>query len=230
MWPVRLHGGGRESFEAFLSDDERLRAGRYRRERDRAAFVGTRAALRVLLGARAGIHPAAVSFAYGTNGKPHVAADLPIRFNVSHSGALAAIAIAEACDVGVDVEELRRMDDAPRIAARFFTAGECADLASLPAPERDAAFLRCWVRKEACLKASCDGLTADLDRFRVTLRPDESARVVSVGGVPGDASVWTLHELPVDAGYVGALAYAHATCEVRVRATTTVRDLLRRIA
>ena len=101
-----------------------------------------------------------------------------MRFNISHSGGLAVFAFTLDCEVGVDVEEIRELKDLAEIAARFFCAEETAELMSLPADQRTAAFFRCWTRKEAYIKAIGDGLSAPLDGFAVTLGRDEPARLI----------------------------------------------------
>ena len=65
---------------------------------------------------------------------------------------MALIAVARGRAVGVDVEQVRAMPDADSIAARFFSAGEQAALAAVPAAEKLAAFFNIWTRKEAFIK------------------------------------------------------------------------------
>jgi 4'-phosphopantetheinyl transferase len=56
------------------------------------------------------------------------------------------------------------------------------------------------------VKAIGDGLSAPLERFDVTLAPDEPARLTAIDGDPARARCWTLAGLRVPAGYAAALA------------------------
>ena len=96
----------------------------------------------------------------GLDGKPELAgenAPQSLHFNVSHSGALAAIAVGRR-PVGVDVERIRADLPWPRIAAEFFSPSEVGALEHVAPPDGRRAFFDCWVRKEAYLKAVGVGL------------------------------------------------------------------------
>jgi 4'-phosphopantetheinyl transferase len=189
-----------------LSADERERGRRLRFDRDRRRFVAARGLLRGLLARHLGLEPGRLRFRYGATGKPFLAgADGP-RFNVSHSGGLALLAFAWGREVGVDVEQTRPVPEAETIARRYFSAREAAELARLPGSEREAAFFRCWTRKEAFIKATGEGLSRPLDAFDVTLAPGEPARLLRVAGEPEAACRYWLEDLSPGRGYAAALA------------------------
>jgi phosphopantetheine--protein transferase-like protein len=130
-----------------------------------------------------------------------------LRFNVSHSDGLALYAIARGREVGVDVEQLRELPRAERIAERFFSTEETAALKAEPAERRVEAFFTCWTRKEAYIKARGDGLAHPLDQFAVSLVPGEPARLWVAGdGDAREIARWSLDALPLAPGYVAALA------------------------
>ena len=68
---------------------------------------------------------------------------------------------------------------------------------------RLAAFFACWTRKEAVVKAVGTGLSAPFDGFQVTVRPDETARLISADWDEPDR--WSLVDLS-EAGVAAALA------------------------
>jgi 4'-phosphopantetheinyl transferase len=189
-----------------LSPDERQRADAFHFERDRAHFIAARAFLREVLGRYVGLPSPAVRFRYGPSGKPEIEAGGPIQFNLSHSGELALLAVAQGRAVGVDVERMRPDFAGEPMARRFFAPGEVAALLDLPEYMRELAFYRCWTRKEAYLKARGDGLSFPLDQFEVTLTPGEPARLLRVQGDEGEAARWHLEHIEAGAGYVAALA------------------------
>jgi 4'-phosphopantetheinyl transferase len=193
-----------------LSPDERARADRFVIERVRRRFVACRGALRMILGRYTGQAPERLRFLYGDYGKPVLAPSAGIadlHFNVSHSEELALVAVARGREIGVDVERLRPLPGAERIAERFFSAPERTAIQALPAERKLEAFFTCWTRKEAYIKALGDGLGHPLDEFAVSLVPGEPARLWSVGDTgSGEEASWSLEALLPTPGYVAALA------------------------
>src|SRR5262245_57990033 len=98
LWRVGLAGDieGRCPIEETLSADERARARQFRFDTDRHRFLTCRSAVRAILAAYTGVPPSEILFAADANGKPVLDRDRhghDIRFNVSHSGALALLAV-----------------------------------------------------------------------------------------------------------------------------------------
>ena len=195
----------RARLELLLSHDERERASAFRFARDRNRYVVGRGVLRGLLGRYTGADPASLEFRYGRDRKPALAGDGPF-FNLAHSEDAVAYAFSPSFEVGIDVEVLR--DDASLLdlADRFFSPREAAELRALPERDRSRAFLACWTRKEAFLKARGDGLTLALDSFDVTLAPGEPARLVRTAWSRRESDRWQLADISTPAGPVAAVA------------------------
>jgi 4'-phosphopantetheinyl transferase len=181
-----------------LSEDELLRAANYRVEDGRRRFVGTRAALRTLLGRYLEKDPATLRFAAGPQGKPRLDPSALLQFNVSHSGSVAMIAVARERDVGVDVEQIKPRTHLDGVARRVFTQAE------REAIDGDPAFYRHWVAKEAFVKATVRGI-ASVKSFEVLLDAPSGARLVHVGGDHAEAARWTLAPLEAPPGYAAAV-------------------------
>ena len=194
-------------YRTVLCLDELNRAERFRFENLKRSYIVCRGGLRVLLGHYLGCNPREIEFVCGQKGKPALRGMSPVRFNISHSGDLALYAFTLDCELGVDVERLRELDDLESIASRFFCAAEASELLSLRPEDRRTAFFRCWTRKEAYVKAVGDGLSIPLDRFQVTLLPGDPSRFVHIANDTQAALQWTLHHLDLAPGYIGALAY-----------------------
>jgi 4'-phosphopantetheinyl transferase len=189
----------------LLAPDERRRADRYRFERDRSRYIVGRATLRLLLASYLDVAPGELEIGYGEFEKPYLA-DGP-SFNISHSGAVVLYAFAVAGELGIDVE----LDDAnlarERIAERFFSPAEVSVLRSLPAEAQPHAFLSCWTRKEAFIKARGDGLSLALDSFDVTLAPDVPAALLRTAWCDEEPEQWSFEDLSDrQAGYIAAVA------------------------
>jgi 4'-phosphopantetheinyl transferase len=198
-----------EELAATLSPDERERAARFHFERDRRRFVACRGILRAILAPHAGVAADGVRFRYGPRGKPAlepVDEGRGIRFNVSHSDGIALYALTRGREVGVDVERIRPVEDADRIAERFFSVPEREALRDVPFAARLDAFFTCWTRKEAYVKARGEGLGYPLDRFAVSVTPGTTARLWSAGADEQEIARWSLAGLPQAEGYVAALA------------------------
>jgi len=190
-----------------LSADERDRAARFLAERERDRFIVARATLRRLLGERLGVPADAVRLRMEKHGKPALAwpfAASGLRFNVSHSEGLAVYGFAWQREIGVDVEALREVDGAEAIARRFFSRRESQAFLALPPADRPVAFLNCWTRKEAFIKAIGEGLSHPLGAFDVSLEPGQPASLLRVGERPGHESGWALHAFDPAPGFVGA--------------------------
>ncbi len=191
---------------SVLSQEERERALRYRVDHARHAFVLTRSALRLLLGAYLGKAPELIQFRLTEYGKPLLDEGFCFHFNVSHTDGLAVLAFARRRRVGVDVERIRPQPDALKLARRFFSEKEREELEGLSAEQLPAAFFRCWSRKEAYIKARGEGLSIPLDQFDVSTEESPSQILLATRPDPGDARRWLARDVPVPSLYVGTLA------------------------
>jgi len=191
-----------------MSLDETRRAARFVQEKHARRFCAGRIGMRRILATYTGRSAAELTFDYGQNGKPILTCG-PC-FNLSHTGARAVLAVSRTRAVGVDIELWRAVE--PDVATRFFSARENASLDRLGADDWRAGFFRCWTRKEAVIKALGTGLSLPLERFDVTVLPDEPPALtrLSTGDVAGcaagDASAWRLRDLGSGGGISGALA------------------------
>lgn len=183
------------AYRSLLDAAESERAGRLRFEHLRLRFICGRGILRQLLGRYLGMAPAALTFRYGSYGKPELAATPSARrlaFNLAHTQNLAVYAFALAPRIGVDVEQVREVHDRHQIVERFFSLRERQAIAALPDSEREEAFFLCWTRKEAYLKALGAGITCPLDRFSVSLTPGEPAVLLESAAEEQANGDWTL--------------------------------------
>jgi 4'-phosphopantetheinyl transferase len=210
LWPINLDQLGHHTsdFASLLSVDESARAARFHFVRDRQSFTASRALLRILLGNYLGVKPETIQFSHGEAGKPRLKTPSSLRFNISHSRSMALLAFTQASEIGVDIEEVRALDNLCGIAEQFFCAEEYRELISLRPELRERAFFQCWTRKESYMKAVGEGFSTALDQFRVTLLPHDPARLVHIDNDPDKAAGWTLHNVDVDPGYAAAVAYA----------------------
>jgi 4'-phosphopantetheinyl transferase len=134
---------------------------------------------------------------------PGVSPDLS--FNLSHSHRVALLAVTRGARVGVDLEWVRLGVRGEAVSRRFFAEREAAALAALAEPEREAAFFRTWVRKEAYIKAIGASVPAGLSRFSVSVAGEDAPAIQSTE-LEDDPSAFSLYDLDLPAGYMGAVA------------------------
>jgi 4'-phosphopantetheinyl transferase len=192
-----------------LALDEQARAARFRFPRDRRRFIVARGVLREILARYFDRDPAKLQFCYAPFGKPALTSNSGgdgLRFNVSHSHGFALYAVSLHRELGVDLECIRTNFPWEPIAERFFSPEEIDALHSVPCRLKYEAFLNCWTRKEAFVKARGGALSLRLDRFSVSLIPGEPVVLLKTEDNPLEASRWGLEQLAPRSGYVAALA------------------------
>lgn len=196
----------------LLTEKERHRASSYRFAEDRVAFVVARGGLKMALGLALGVPPGLVSISEEKGGKPFLdraQGESSLRFNLSHSGGLALLAVAVGQEVGIDVEFAPTDRTTPQaVAAKVFTPRERHLLDRAPVAERNRLFFRLWTCKEAALKLTGDGLQADLPSIDVSDAIGQAAWVKLPASVGRATRCW-LQELPAGHDYVAALATEH---------------------
>ncbi|MGR3804289.1 4'-phosphopantetheinyl transferase family protein [Marinibacterium profundimaris] len=188
-----------------LTEAERRRSESFIKPVDRARFVAARGRLREILASYVDRPAHMLDFETVGRGKP-VLREGPA-FNLSHAGGWAALVVAPDAprlQIGVDIEAIRPIN--PAVAVRSFSLVEQAELRQLLPAGWMRGFFNGWTRKEAVIKATGDGLAADLQSFDVTLMPDLPARMLdSRGPLPGAAS-WQIVNLDTGPGFCGAVA------------------------
>jgi 4'-phosphopantetheinyl transferase len=195
-----------EGLEPCLSSDEQARAGVFAFARDRRRYCVSHVALRSILARYLAVHPQAVRFAQGPQEKPYLVGGTDLRFNLSHSGDLAVVAVARGREVGVDLEQVRELDDLEGLAEDCFAPPELSAWRALPRDHRPAAFFATWTRKEAYLKAGGVGLSRSLQSFEVSVLPGERPRLLRVLDDPGEPARWTLKTLTFEPGFAATVA------------------------
>lgn len=202
-------GGYYDDLLAELPAEEHRRATRFRIAAARHRFVLAHSVLRRSLGSLIDADPGDLVFSTGERGKPLLTVPEivdPPQFNLSHSGNTVVFVVGSV-DLGVDVEGLREVSNAARLARRFFSPSEQLMINTLDGATRDHAFLRIWTQKEAYLKAT--GLGVGMPLCEVETEPDPQAppRLHAIAGDRLESARWTLLDIQVPG----------AVCTVAVR-------------
>jgi 4'-phosphopantetheinyl transferase len=190
VWVIRLDlpASVVAGLGAVLDDAELARAGALVQPGHRHRFTAAHGAARVIIGDFAGVPAALVEWSRGPNGKPELAgACRELQVSLSHSGRLAALAIAPGRRVGVDVQFY------PADEARFVAAGGAAG--------QLGRYVGLWARKEACVKVTGGVL---MQGMRLPVRGNGPIAVHDPGGpLPGP---FLVRDFAVPRRFRGAVA------------------------
>jgi len=170
-----------DAYRALLTEEEEARRVRYKVEHARQEFLVGRALVRTTLSRYGDIAPEAWRFQMNEHGRPDLEpaqrGEPELLFNLSHTRGLVVCAVVRGQDVGVDVEDTRRMTDGVAIADRFFSEAEVGDLHRLPAHHQPDRFYDYWTLKEAYIKARGMGLALPLGGFSYHLLQPPPPRI-----------------------------------------------------
>jgi 4'-phosphopantetheinyl transferase len=189
-----------------LCPQERLRASGFRFDRDRDRFVTFRAILRSILSLYLHRSAQSLRFRYGLHAKPFLERepnDQDIRFNLSHSRNRALIAVTVGRDIGVDLEHRNTDLESVRLACRFLTESESAFIYRHDPDEQPDAFLACWTRKEAWIKAIGCGIGHSMERLDVSASLGRPIAKLTTNHA--HAADWSTHQLHPTGDSVAAI-------------------------
>jgi 4'-phosphopantetheinyl transferase len=160
-------------------------------------FIVARGILRNLLAGYTGTSAQKLRFRYGSSGKPSLDDRDDIHFNISHSADLGLFAFSPDRPVGVDVENERPVRRLLDVAQRFMSDEELRSLVDTAPDDRNAAFLRSWVVREARLKAEGRGVwsgsetTAQTQRLTHKLFIPRPSYIAAVAAADSDWRLYT---------------------------------------
>lgn len=187
LWRSELDREGWPTHD-LLPEAERKRAERLKSPAGRCRWTASRWALRRALARYLGED--AFDFLLGPQGKPALVANATgLRFNLSHSGDRALIAVAQDREVGVDIERIDPDRNALELARHGLDPVAAAAVRAAPEESRAIAFYRAWVRREAAAKCLGSGLAAPLPLTPVAVSlldagPGYAAALAVAGELP----------------------------------------------
>ena len=232
--------------EQLLDPDEQQRAARFHFPKDRIRYTVAHGALRMILAEYLGARPGELCFQRGRFGKPYLsfpsaklggkrgagrqelagvpAASPPpeLHFNLSHCEDLVLVAISRNHPVGVDVEKVRNISNLERIVDRYFSADEKRFLQSAVDQHYPTALLTLWSRREAAAKALGLDLSAALSTVKLpAYQTGGETELTNFAELQTDSGekrpLWTIRDLELDQGHVGAVCAAGSAPKVVLR-------------
>lgn len=175
------------ALSALLADAEVARAEAISHTNRRSAYIASRGLLRAALSAEAGgvVPPEAWVFGTGSHGKPHVTSPegIGMRFSLSYTTTLIAIAVSRKFELGVDIEAVPGTTS--EVPWQVLTQAERQFIHTLPEAEQFAEFLNVWTIKEAYTKYLGLGASLDFRKVEVsTVQDAETARTETETRMP----------------------------------------------
>ena len=163
------------------------------------------------------IKPAPCIYCGEPHGKPLIEGS-PVHVNVSHAGDTVLIGIS-SLPVGVDVESETRKTESLALSRRFYSPAEAEWVSETGMAEARRRFLRLWVRKEAVLKATGEGLPGGLDTVPVL----GSTPLTVTRAVGSGPSRWTVADVGAAAHPAAAVPWqaTRVNCAYSAWATST---------
>jgi len=210
---------------AELSLDEHKRAASFAFRADRRRYTAAHVMLRRVLSGYLDIPPSSLVFCREPcprcgkpSGRPALPPSSGVHFSLAHSGDAVVIAVASQ-PVGVDVEQQ------PAGCVCALSADMNAADAAWGRPLSEAArhdlVIRWWVRAEAVLKCTGEGIGHGIGTFPVLGSPDGPPGPAVPGGPEQRMAATAVHgcslvSLPAPGGYQAALALAGPASSVRL--------------
>lgn len=160
-----------EQMKEILSDEEIERGNRFQFDQLRERFLWSRIFLRQVLSKMTGIAPREIRFGVGFNGKPFLESSggTAGNFSFSRSGHFAVCCFTTGLRVGVDVEELKDINELSSMARTIFADEQYAQWDALQERQKQTVFYRAWTRKEAVAKIDGRGISNGLTGIDVPL-------------------------------------------------------------
>lgn len=210
------------SCESRLTDQERVRARRFRKDTSRNQHIVGRGMTRLLLSRtiEPPLRPDEIELGFSPHGKPFVIAPAAAArpFNVAHTDGMVLFAAradhaaaTQRSSIGVDVERLSRKTDTA-IAERYFSAPEIEYVFDhADGDSRLHAFLKVWTLKEAFIKAVGTGLTMPLGDFAFSQLDDPRPSVQFLNPALDTGECWQFASFFPEPGFVAAVAVCERT-------------------
>jgi 4'-phosphopantetheinyl transferase len=140
--------------------------------------------------------PESIVLSYSSFGKPFLANDHGIYFNLSHSGNYVG-AVFSNQEAGIDVEEIRPLKEPFATAGIFMSEREFSFFSDQPEETRQSWFYRIWTAKESFIKTKGKGISEGLQSITI----DFSGSRVMAFKNEEPMLAYYFYEIAIDPGY-----------------------------
>lgn len=197
-------------YYAELTHEEKVKYSKYHFEKDKKLYLLSRVLVKYTLANYLNCRPVDLEFELNQYGKPELK-NSPVKFNLSHSGGVAAVAIGgsteptEELAIGIDVESIVAHKDIVDIAFNYFSPSECDILRATDEALQKEMFYQFWTLKETYIKAIGKGLSIDLNSFGFSFNK-QTISVDHFGNQIEDTKTWSFMQARIYEQHLLALA------------------------
>jgi 4'-phosphopantetheinyl transferase len=178
----------------LIADENRQRIARFFHKQDKIRTLIGEILIRKIITEQLGIRNDEIVFAKNSYGKPYLQNCRQFYFNISHSEDFMACAIDNQ-PVGIDVEQVKHIDDYRRIAERYFTESELAYITKTGC-DNLGRFYEIWTAKESYIKCRGKGLSIPLKSFSIEINRGNIQAILD-----DEQNQFLFKQLAVDTGY-----------------------------
>lgn len=154
----------------LLSESEKDKVSLIKSKEKKHLFLMKKGIVRKILSHYIDLKPHEITYRYNNYGKPYLAGEDNIYFNISHSGKYLAIAISKENEVGIDIQIYKNTDKIYYAMNSVFTYEEKQFVLNEVEEEQIFKFTYIWSRKEAFCKCIGKGLLLNLKDIPVIER------------------------------------------------------------
>lgn len=199
---------------SVLDESEKNQANRFKIDVLHHRYVTVHGRLRNILAQYSDQSPESIILAKTERGKPYLADNPELSFNLSHSENFMAIAVARNCQIGVDIELYKHRDSLSAIVNKYFAVEETVYWNKQPEKLKLREFYCFWTRKEAFLKATGLGIAYGLNDC--VINPEQPGYLLSIPSGCGKISDWQLRDIDLGQYVCCALAMDKAITGVKL--------------
>lgn len=186
--------GNLNQLSLMLTEESRQKVARFVHKQDKIRTLIGEILIRKKISEQLGIRNDEIIFAKNSYGKPYLKNDRNFHFNISHSGDFVVVAVGDK-PVGIDVEQVKYMDDYRRIAERYFTKSELAYITKIDC-DNLGRFFEIWTAKESYIKCQGKGLSIPLKSFSIEINRGNIQAILD-----DEQNQFLFKQLAIDTGY-----------------------------
>lgn len=203
---------------ACLSSEEIAHAERLTIDKVKKCYIASYGIRRILLANYLGVSSDNLIFQTNAHGKPSLdynamiqretsfSADMPVHFNISHSGEYAVFIFSLDSPVGIDIQQVHSSSYEEMIVKRMFHPDEQMLFSALTQEEKTNLFYRFWTIREAFLKALGYGFSIPSNTFCIEY-DKSSENNYKITKSREDYSLWRINSIPAPENYMCSIAY-----------------------
>jgi 4'-phosphopantetheinyl transferase len=152
----------------YISNEEKIKSEKILNLKNKKLFIIRKVVTRIVLSRFLKIKPCEVEYYHNDFGKPYVK-DRKIFFNISHSKEYLFIGISNRREIGVDIEKINNKLNYEFLIDDVFSKKESLIYKKYDEKYKKELLFKCWVQKEAILKALGVGITVDMKRIETKI-------------------------------------------------------------